>query len=458
MKASMGQTEEAIARIDKSLGARNFSNFIRPTTVQAEVAKQAPNEWPILDQRALHGLAGEIVRTIEPHSESDPTAILAQVLLAFGLHVGRGPHVAVEGDQHHANLFLLLVGDTSKGRKGTSWSRVRQLFERLKGWIPPVSGLSSGEGLKWHVRDPAQDVSGNASGDAGAADKRLLVVESEFAQVLRAIARNGNTLSSAVREAWDTGSLRSLTKNDPIVATNAHIGIIGHITVTELRSELTATDRGNGFANRFLFACVRRSKFLPFGGGVLDEEVLSGLVRRLESAVERARLHLGAVLMTDAARVAWQNVYPVLTEGHGGLLGAVTGRAEAQCLRLALIYALLDEKTEIDEPHLFAAIAFWEYCEQSAKFIFGSAIGNPAADQILCALKAAGPNGLSRTDIRDLFKRHMRADQISAALKLLAERGIVQVETRPTDGRPVEIWRGAVATNATKATERGDKN
>jgi hypothetical protein len=97
-------------------------------------------------------------------------------------------------------------------------------------------------------------------------DKRLLVLEPEFAQVLRQGMRAGNTLSATIRCAWDNGNLQTLTKNDPVKATGAHVCVVGHITADELRAELTATDSANGFANRFIFMCVQRSKTLPFGG------------------------------------------------------------------------------------------------------------------------------------------------------------------------------------------------
>jgi hypothetical protein len=472
-KSQLGQRDKA--KRDNYVGPmveKSLDSQVKPAKGQAEFVKKfqdkfssgtesgggsgstvggdhaAPDEWPVLDPIAMYGLGGDIVRAIEPHTESDPVAILVQSLLAFGMHIGRGSHVPVEGDEHHGNIFLLLVGITSKGRKGTSWGRVRQLFEQMLGWIVPASGLSSGEGLKWSVRDPVEGKSAKDSGDPGVSDKRLLVVESEFAQALRATARTGNTLSSTVREAWDTGNLRTLTKNDPIVATGAHVAIIGHITVTELRAELTETDRGNGFANRFLFVCVRRSKILPFGGGKIEESVLRGLVARLTQAADAARQHGRAVMMTEAARTEWKRVYPALSEGLDGLLGAVTGRAEAQCLRLALIYALLDKATEIDLSHLLAAIALWKYCEQSARFIFGSALGTRIADEILRALRSTGPGGLTRTDISKLFKGHESTDKISVALNLLLGRNLAHPETLHTTGRSVEIWRAGPAKEA----------
>ena len=407
-----------------------------------------PEHWPCaLADEAYYGIAGEIVRAIEPHSESDPAAILAQVLVAFGVTLGRSPHVKVEGDQHTGNLFALLVGETSKGRKGTSWGRVHNLFKRLSSWPKVVSGLSSGEGLKWQVRDPVIELvkdkkfGGYAEEikDRGIDDKRLLVIESEFAHVLRVIARQGNTLSATVRSAWDTGNLSTLTKNDPTTASGAHIAIVGHITAAELRAELTQTDSANGFANRFLFVCVKRSKCLPFGGDTLHETVLDGFANRLALAVEAART-VTEITMTPAARAVWAAIYPRLSEGHAGLFGAATGRAEAQTLRLAELYALLDQSAHIDAPHLIAALAVWEFAQASARYVFGSSLGDPIADEILRSLRLAGNDGLTRTQISDLFKRHQPAERIGAALDVLKRRGFARPEQRQTNGRPSEVW------------------
>jgi len=64
-------------------------------------------------------LAGRFVRTVEPHSEADPVALLVQFLVAFGSAVGRGPHFVAEADHHGVNLNAVFVGETAKGRKGT---------------------------------------------------------------------------------------------------------------------------------------------------------------------------------------------------------------------------------------------------------------------------------------------------------------------------------------------------
>lgn len=404
--------------------------------------------WPEpLGAEAFHGLAGEIVRAVAPQTEADEAALLMQVLVSFGVLVGRGPHVRVESDRHCGNLFALIVGDTAKARKGTSWGRIKSIFSRIQSanlqasWPPVVEGLSSGEGLKWAVRDPSVTPAKKGSQsvtDPGVVDKRLLVVESEFAQVLRQCSRSGNTLSAIIRVAWDGGKLQTLTKNDPITATGAHISIIGHITADELRAELTQTDTANGFANRFILMCAKRSKVLPFGGDQMDEAVMAGFAARLEKAAGKA-MSLGPIPMADDARQIWAAVYPELSQGHRGLFGAVTARAEAQCLRLALIYALLDEVTAIKAEHIKAALAVWKRAEASARFLFGAALGDPVADAILTALRQAGA-ALSRTQISTLFSRNHKADRIQAALDLLQTRGLARSERQPTPGAPKEVW------------------
>lgn len=404
------------------------------------VAETRP-QWPApLNPAAYHGITGEFVRLIEPHTEADPAAVLIQFLVAAGSVIGRGPYYQVENDKHHANLFSVLVGDSAKARKGTSAGRIRQVFDGIVNadgtpdpWARDCwqSGLSSGEGLIYAVRDGTGD-------DPGVSDKRLYVAESEFAGLLRVMTRDGNTISRIVRDVWDRGDLGVMTKSCPTRATNAHISILGHITADELVRYLDRTESCNGFANRFLFVCVSRSKYLPHGGS-LEAEDLIPLSRRLSGVIANAG-KIGRVMMTAEAAERWEAVYPALSADKPGLLGSVTARGEAQVIRLALVYALLDESPVIRSDHLRAALAVWEYCEASARYIFGEAAGVPVVDQLMKLIDGAGSNGISRTQIRDRFQRHRNQREIDRALELLAKQGKIYRQTCETGGRPVEIW------------------
>lgn len=390
--------------------------------------------WPATPDPALfYGLAGDVVRTIGPHTEADPLAILGHFLAAFGNAAGRNAFYLVESTRHYANLFIALVGATSKARKGTAWQRVRYLFSQVdEEWVVNcvASGLSSGEGLIWRIRDPVLE-NGEVI-DNGVKDKRLLLIEQEFCSTLKVLSREGNTLSPVLRLAWDGEHLAALTKNSPARATDPHVSIVAHITRDELIHRLDQTEQANGFGNRFLWLCVARSKCLPLGGG---EPVLAPLITRLRGALAFAKKPR-QLTWDEEARQKWCEIYPTLSEGRPGMLGAITARAEAQVVRLALIFALLDESEQITLPHLNAALALWRYSYDSARFIFGDSVGDPVADEILHALKKS-PGGVTRTALYKLFGGHKK---IAHALSLLVELGLVRREVEKTGGRPTERW------------------
>jgi hypothetical protein len=348
-------------------------------------------------------------------------------------------HFVTESDHHFLNMDCTLVGRTAKARKGISWKHIRNLFAQVdEEWAAEhiQSGLSSGEGLIHAVRDPV--IKGDEIKDEGVTDKRLLVQEAEFASVLQMIKREGNTLSAILRNAWDSLTLQFLTKKSPETATDPHISVVGHITVEELQRHLCETEKANGFGNRFLWLVVKRVRLLPEGSKVPAHE-LKDLVRDLSFAVAFAN-KVGEMKRSEAARKLWHEVYGRLSEGSAGLFGALTSRAEAQVVRLSCIYALLDRSEVVDSHHLLAALAVWRYCEDSARYIFGDALGDPLADQILEELRRVAPDGLSRTEISRRLGHHKNADEIGRALSSLADRGLARAVEEQTDGRPVQRW------------------
>ena len=376
-----------------------------------------PAGWPAApDQAAYHGLAGAIVAKIAPNTEADPVAILTQLLVCCGALIGRGAHFQIEATLHHPNEFTVLIGASSKARKGSSFDHVAKLMTEADPSFPSrlSTGLSSGEGLIWTLRDPNGQ-------DPGNPDKRLLVVEPEFASLLKAASREISTLSPTLRSAWDGRPLAVLTRTAPARATGAHVSIIGHITDTELRRYASAIEIANGLLNRFLLLAVRRVRLLPEGG---DPNPLkdTGLARYLASTLKHART-TGQVKLAQDTRELWWHTYPQLTQPADGLTGQLTARAEAHVIRLALIYALLDATNTIRPEHLNAALALWDYAHRSAAWAINHTTGDPLAEHIHAAL-ARSPDGLTRTQIRDLCQRTL------------------------TGGRPAELWTAKPAPGA----------
>ena len=299
--------KDAMERIGLGVASRNGDGLAPKLTLAAE---------------ARYGLAGDILAAIEPHTEADPVAVLVNELIACGNAAGRGPHVKVGDDRHGLNLNGVLVGESSKARKGMSWNHAKNLMQDIEqSWVEDrvVGGLSSGEGLINAVRDRV--TSENKNGelivvDEGVSDKRLLAIESEFARPLKLMTREGNILSIIIRQGWDGDTLQTLTRNAPLKATDPHISIIGHTTVQEVLRLLSETDTMNGFANRFLWIMVKRSRPLPYGGNWSKVDT-APLVRRLREALDFAR-SAGELAWGQSAKPIWESVYEELSEGEPG--------------------------------------------------------------------------------------------------------------------------------------------
>jgi hypothetical protein len=316
------------------------------------------------------------VRAIEPHTESDPVALLIQQIVYFGNTIGRGPYYQIEDDKHYTNLSCTLAGESAEARKGTSAGRIRAIYTRVDpNWAincVEYGGLASGEGIIHRIRDRYEttDKKGKPVVDEGVSDKRLLIDEGEFGGALAVMKRPGNTLSPIIRNAWDGRPLRNLTKNSPERCLEPHMSFIAHITDHELRELLDHTSLLNGFANRLLFTRVQRSKLLPDGGMMLDEETKDRLSGKLRVALEKAR-KIGRVTMAPETAEMWATIYRRMAKRPPGLYGAACKRGDSQTIRLSMLYTLLDGMAIIDPVHLRAGYAMWDFCEQSAKGIFG---------------------------------------------------------------------------------------
>lgn len=456
-----GQFDDLIANLPKPIASAVSEPVVREPQFD-ELTK--PDGWPILMDAALTGIAGGLVRTIEPHTESDRMAILLQFLTAIGCLFGRKVYFQVESSKHFPNLFCVIVGNTAKARKGTSWGWVRELVKL----IDPVwfgsnvkHGLVSGEGLIYHVRDPQLEmirVSESITNvpprhktvDHGVSDKRLLINEQEFSSVLSAGSRDGSTLSDHIRNSWDGNEiLQTLAKNSPTKATNAHVSIIGHITRAELAKQLSSTDCFNGFGNRFLWACAMRAKLIPTCSEMEPTRLIEPFARQLREIIAIGDNYSGRLKFSESASKLWENIYRTLADEKPGLFGAMTARAEAQIVRLSLIYAILDRSPLIEVPHLEAAKAIWDYCEKSVELLFGNATGDTLADRILELIKENSIKGMSRTEISNSLNRNKTKQQIDQAIEVLLNSRLIRVEEISANGTRPDRRYFANRSNAT---------
>jgi hypothetical protein len=406
-----------------------------------------PDQAPVLSPFALHGVAGEVVEATAPHTEASPAAMLVTLLTAFGAMVGRGAHIAVGPEHHHARIFALVVGATGRARKGTSLKAISPALEAAgsdaRDFLTQrrVRGLASGEGLIAAMSQIDGADALNMWKGAGDADHRALVIEEEFAGVLIAAQRQGSKLSAVIRQLWDGDDLHVTTKRDPLKLSHPHAGVLGHITAEELKETMTSSDVTSGFANRFLMIYSERTRLLA-EPRPLPQAVTDAFGARLGAALRTAR-SAGEVTRSPSFRALWARWYGVLEDGPSGgrLFDSLSRRASPYVLRLALLYALLDGRSEVDAVHLRAALAVWQYSEASIARVWGMSFGEARLDKLWAALCQAGPGGLTRDAVNKLFSNNGSAEVYDGLANALVDRGFARLETRRTGqrGRPPQV-------------------
>lgn len=410
-------------------------------STDSAVSSQKMKMIPQLKEKALHGIAGWIVKAIAKESEASEAALLVQFLTAFGSAVGFKPFCWTEADKQGTNLFTLIVGKTARaGRKGTSWGNIERLFaEADENWTTDClesNFLASGEGLINRLKDAKNGE------HSGVIDKRLLLVEGEFGKVLNIMKRSGESLNSTLRNAFDRKTLGNGRSNefDSKKATNPHVSMIGHITQNELKALLNDVEVHNGFLNRYLIAATERKQKLALGGNFWREDY-SQYVEALRGALEFGKTVDGEIRLSKDAEDLWREIYDSYDEEEDGYIDAMTARGEAIMRRLQLIYALLDKSEMVEVAHVEAAKAVWDYCEASVRYIFANGQRlSKDADKLYKALKG-NTDGLNRTQQFDLFKKAKRitADVLDKLNDELCKADLAEVKEVPTSGRNEKV-------------------
>lgn len=426
-----------------------------------EEESDEPDETPIdyvpwpepLSELAFHGPIGALAKLIEPNTEADIAAVLFQALVMVGSVFGRGVHFMAEGTHHFCNEFVGIVGATAKGRKGSSYGQVKGVLSSIAPeWASKrtKSGLTSGEGLIFHVRDEIREIKHQKGQmvevvtDPGEADKRMLIVEEELSSAIKAMSREGNTLSGVLRQAWDSPTvLAPMTKNNRITASFPHVSIIGHITRDELLKNLKAVENTNGGTNRFLWCCAKRSKLLPFGGRTAGKE-LDALVQEIDCSIGWAQMNQNEMVFDSEAAEMWSIVYEQLGDIPSGTLGAILSRAEPHVRRISMIYAAMDRSSVIRPEHLEAALEIWRYSSDSVRWIFsgtdsGESVQSKVADKIAKFIDTK-PEGVSRREIGHYMGGKIKSTDIEYHLSQLLTNGKIVVRTEKRTRKSADFY------------------
>jgi hypothetical protein len=414
-------------------------------------------------KEAFHGIAGQVVNLMAEHCESSLESLLVQFLIASGNLLGRSVYVYAGGPWLFPNEFTICVGVTSRGRKGTAWRMNDNLFEFIAPeWSKNCtdSDMQSGEGIVHKIRDevrgfdkrgrPKKGASSDGTReeivlDEGVSDKRLLIIEEEFSYVLKMARRQGNTLTEVYRKSWDSPrALRNSNKNSRLTASDPHVSLIAHTNKDELLATIADIEFSNGFANRILWCATKRREIMP-DAEYLDWEKYPEVIEKLNTVFKQYFANTDEPIRfkrTPAAHELWRQLYRKLnSQTHVSFIDGVLVRDTSHLLKLALIYAVLDQSREIDIVHLNAALAVCDYSQASARWLFCERTGNRLANNIFWAL-VRNPEGVSRDWIIDnVCYRNIPRIQLEQALEALAKNNMARLEVRKVEkGRRIEVW------------------
>lgn len=411
---------------------------------------------PVLSDKARHGIMGEILDLVSPHTEADPAGILATTVATFSCMIGTGRKVTGPITQP-INCWFILMGETGIGRKGTADNVVASFMSEVDEYFWEncrTPSLSTGEGLTYSVRDIKlldMGVGENYEMEEGLPNvesiKQMLVTSTEFAGVMS--KSQGGTLGPVLRDAWDGKNLAIHTK-DAYHSTQPHITVIGHVTPTEFGSKLKSHDMAGGTYNRFLPVFVEMPHELPWPERPEDYEArLKEIEERLREAVNLGTVE-GKVQFGEEAKDFYvKEIYPEYndTRNDSETMKQFTTRRLPYVMRVAAVYALMNHREEISKEDLEAAKAVVDYSIESARFIEKNIApfhGIPKAkvsldddaELLKASLVKAGEEGLTRTHITtQVFSYRRHKHEVDA----LIDRIGAQVRKMPKPkGRPVE--------------------
>jgi hypothetical protein len=168
----------------------------------------------------------------------------------------------------------------------------------------------------------------------------------------------------------------------------------------------------------------------------MSEAQLAIFQYELSNIIEAANAIDTPVTLSKEVEYYWGEgggCYERLTKDYPGVVGCVINRAEAQVLRLAMIYALLDRQHTIELDHVYAALAVWDYCRKSAIRIFNGRERNNVSQRVIDALEGGSKTG---TELYAMFHNHVTKNNLMTALSDLEAADKIRVKVTPTNGRP----------------------
>ncbi|MGV9693423.1 DUF3987 domain-containing protein [Streptomyces sp. NPDC003444] len=312
-------------------------------------------------QQMKYGPLGEAIEATMPSSEADPIGVWAASLSLFSSAISRSVRL---DNGRPVVVWTVLAGRSAIGRKGYALNTARTILKPVIGGYLDTrirDGISSGASLV----DMLAKLELETMGTEGGTDGRALVIEEEWAAVLKTQKRDRN-FSTLFRSAWDGKTISNRTKKEGwITVQRPLLGFHSHITPGEWGAYVSSKDALGGSYNRLLPVLVEASKMLPYNNKMTPPDV-PNLKAAYRWATEEERViefERAAGERFDELRALIEARMAEMPE----LLASYMERAAEQIQRIAAVLAITEKRTKIPRKAVEAAWAFIQYSMASVE-------------------------------------------------------------------------------------------
>lgn len=394
---------------------------------------------PSIQEECFFGVAGLLANESAPQVGVSREAVLFQLLIFIGNMCEHKFHFNLGGSKLYLNDYLLIVGETSKAKKGTSLKTVKYFIEKINEEYYKTcirTGVNSGEGLVNAVRDRVISLEEKKNGeiketvlDEGGKSKTALFIEPEFSRLMKSGKRDGNTSTEILRQAWDGDYLEVVVKKDSCSSSDHHISMIGHITQNEFEFLNSNVDSTNGYLNRFLFCRIFNGSPVPLPKSF--DSLSFSFMPRLFSVIAFIRNTGTEELKLEESAISfWEEIYSDFFYSPDDGFSELMARTPTHILKVAMIFSVLDCSYCISKDHLISAKAIVDYSNDSIRFIFSSPSKKKNNNERKVVEYISKKDGsVMRSEVmRELFNKKIKALELDGLKDSLILQNLIRVE------------------------------
>lgn len=335
-------------------------------------------------------------------------------------------HRWLEGaDKLNSNIYMMIVGPSSRARKSTTVKRAREVLEKV--WPARVGPTDyTAEGLfKWmNEKDPKTNEDHTA----------LTLFASEFTADLARSAGYKNSFRDDLTNIYDgfdvikirSGVGKSINVPSPRVSVMAAIAYDG------LVRNVTNNDWGSGFLMRFLYLAPVEYRQLLVRPAPKDHRRKQLAVDALGSIADEIEDSAKGLGTTPAAWKMFENAFNAHHESIKRIEGESTQEDESLATtymhrfwpnvrKLALLYQLdIDPHSDVDLEAMQSALNFAAYCWQSFETAHKKTTANDFGTlcrEVLNKVGESGKAGFPAAELGELFGFTQQLSYVLLALK-----------------------------------------